>query len=142
MQRLYPCPFPHTLHLWPRKETARSRGSGQTPLRPSRSPVLGTRTASAHLQPIPTTRPPLGRRVHLLAAVRGLDDCTKASAGHPAVSIRVLVSLPRMGQLQPRIRRRTPPSAVHSLLRRPSSALHQRKEADRGSETYGNIIQQ
>ena len=40
--------------------------------------------------------------------------------------------------LQPRIRRRTPPSAVHSLvrLRHPSSAL-QKKEADRGSENAG-----
>ena len=47
---------------------------------------------------IPTTRPPLGRRVHLLAAVRGVNGCTKASAGHAPVFARVLVSLPRMGQ--------------------------------------------
>ena len=72
--------FPHTLHLWPHKETARSRGSGQTPLHPSRSPVLGIWTASAHLHPIPTTSASLGRRVHLLAAARGAGGCPKASA--------------------------------------------------------------
>ena len=98
MQRLYPCLFPHTPHLWPRKETVRSRGSEQTLLRPSLSPVLGICRASAYLQPFPTTRPPLGRSVHLLAAVRGLGGCTKASAGHAPVCARALLSLPRMGQ--------------------------------------------
>ena len=93
-----PLGFPHTLHLWPHKETARSRGSGQTPLHPSRSPVLGIWTASAHLHPIPTTSPSLGRRVHLLAAARGAGGCPKASAGHEHVFARALVPLPRVGQ--------------------------------------------
>ena len=64
--------------------------------------------------------------------------CRTSSRVHPCPSIP-----PSDGTaLQPRIRTRTPPSAVHSLLRRPSSALHQRKEADRGSGTYGNITKQ